>query len=259
MSTTPSPVSLHEQLRGELLSGSYAPGEPLRMAVLCERYGVSLSVVREALTRLAEQRLVRAEHNRGFAAIQLDLAEMEDLTVARVQVDTTCLRRSIAQGDLAWESGIVAAHYRLMKTSRIHVADDRDSARDWAEAHSAFHAALCAACASPRLLDIRQQLYDATEIYRAWLSERSGSARKDTDEHTQLMDVVLARDEERACELASAHIVETFDEMLERGKAILGAPEKRARAERAPSDRASSKPAKGSAPPRKSRRGPAGR
>jgi DNA-binding GntR family transcriptional regulator len=206
-------VPLHEQLRLELLSGMYAPGERLKVARLCETYGVSLSVIREALTRLSEQGLVRAERHRGFAAIPLDMADLEDLTAARVQIETVCLRRSIARGDMDWEGAVVSAQYRLSRTPIATFGDDPDQARAWADAHSAFHAALCAACASPRLLELRQQLFDATEIYRVWLSQRMVGVRDDTGEHQEIAEAVLGRETERACDLISAHVIETSEQL----------------------------------------------
>lgn len=206
-------MRLHEHLRLELLSGAYAPGERLRVAALCETYGVSLSVIREALTRLSEQGLVKAERNRGFAAIPLSNADLEDLTAARVQIETVCLRRSIARGDMNWEGNVVSAHYRLSRTPLVTIQEDGKLARAWAEAHSVFHATLCAGCASPRLLDLRQQLFDATEIYRVWLQQSFVGIRDSAGEHKEIADAVLSRDVDRACDLVAAHVVETSEEM----------------------------------------------
>jgi len=42
------------------------PGERVKPSELGERFGVSISVMREALSLLAAQNLVRIERNRGF-------------------------------------------------------------------------------------------------------------------------------------------------------------------------------------------------
>src|SRR5258707_9510031 len=46
---------VYEVLRSELLNGVLYPSQKLKMVELTERFGVSQSVVREALTRLTEQ------------------------------------------------------------------------------------------------------------------------------------------------------------------------------------------------------------
>lgn len=57
---------LYLKIRARLLRGEFGPGEPIRTDDLSNRYGVSVSVVREVLTRLAAQRLIRTEANKGF-------------------------------------------------------------------------------------------------------------------------------------------------------------------------------------------------
>jgi DNA-binding GntR family transcriptional regulator len=204
----------YQRIRRDLLSGDFEPGQRLRMGALCEHYGVSLSVVREALTRLAEQGLLRAERNRGFAAIPLSVAELEDLTFARVQIEEVCLRRSMARGDTKWEAAVVAAHYALAKAPVVDRAKDPESFQQWTEAHSAFHAALCSASASPRLLELRQSLFDATEMYRSWLRANSKLRRDGALEHQEILDAVLAQDPDKACALMTVHIMRTSDQLI---------------------------------------------
>ena len=57
VTTTPATRTeqVYEILRGELLNGGLHPGQKLKMVELTERFGVSQSVIREALTRLTEQ------------------------------------------------------------------------------------------------------------------------------------------------------------------------------------------------------------
>jgi len=40
---------IFDTLRGDILSGSFAPGQPLRVAELSERYKISATPLREAL------------------------------------------------------------------------------------------------------------------------------------------------------------------------------------------------------------------
>lgn len=199
----------YDRIRKDLMSGAYGPGQRLPIAALCERYGAGLSVAREALTRLAEQGLLRAERNRGFATIPLSVGELEDLMLARVQIEEACLRRSMVRGDTKWEASVVAAHHAL---SKAPTADPADFA-EWTEAHAAFHAALCAASASPRLLELRQSLFDTAEVYRAWLRP-PGGLRDRADEHREIMDGVLARDSAKACALMTVHITRTSDQLI---------------------------------------------
>lgn len=203
----------YDRIRKDLMSGVYGPGQRLPIAALCEKYGAGLSVAREALTRLAEQGLLRAERNRGFATIPLSVDELEDLMLARAQIEEACLRRSMVRGDTRWEASVVAAHHALSKAPVVDPAADPAGFAEWAEAHAAFHAALCAASASPRLLDLRQSLFDTAEVYHAWLRP-AGGLRDRSGEHREIMDAVLVRDSAKAGALMIVHITRTFDQLI---------------------------------------------
>src|SRR5258708_16568624 len=76
---------VYDLLRAELLNGLLAPGLKLKLIELSDRCGVSQSVVREALTRLAEQSLLVATPQRGFRVRELSIGDISDLTETRVQ------------------------------------------------------------------------------------------------------------------------------------------------------------------------------
>jgi DNA-binding GntR family transcriptional regulator len=210
---TPADGLTYDRIRKDLMSGVYGPGQRLPIAALCEKYGAGLSVAREALTRLAEQGLIRAERNRGFATIALSVDELEDLMLARVQIEEACLRRSMVRGDTRWEAGVVAAHHALSKAPVADPVADPAGFAEWTEAHAAFHVALCAASASPRLLDLRQSLFDTAEVYHAWLRP-AGGLRDRAGEHREIMDAVLVRDSAKACALMTVHITRTSDQLI---------------------------------------------
>src|SRR5947199_10860020 len=97
---------VHEALRSELLNGVLAPGQKLKMMDLAQRFGVSQSVIREALTRLAENGLITATPQLGFRVRELSVEDITALTETRVEVESFALRLAIERGDLAWEAGV---------------------------------------------------------------------------------------------------------------------------------------------------------
>jgi GntR family transcriptional regulator len=75
-----SPVPLYHQLeqllRDDIAGGQYAVGSPLPSeSAICERYGVSRSVVRQTLTNLAAVGLIRTERGRGSFVAEQKLQE----------------------------------------------------------------------------------------------------------------------------------------------------------------------------------------
>src|SRR6201994_4830140 len=116
--TTPATRTeqVYEVIRSELLNGGLRPGQKLKMVELTERFGVSQSVIREALTRLTEQGLLVATPQRGFRVRDLSIEDIAELTETRIQVESLALRLAVQRGDLQWETGILAAHHRLDPT-----------------------------------------------------------------------------------------------------------------------------------------------
>jgi DNA-binding GntR family transcriptional regulator len=206
-------VDVYDQLRADIFDRRFTPGERLKPAELGERFGVSISVMREALGLLATQNLVRIERNRGFHVITLSPDALADLTVARKINEGAALRLSVERGGVGWESEVLAAHHRMASEPIYRPDAPHRRNNDWAAAHIAFHYKLIEACGNPVLLDICVRLSDAAELYRAWSgawAEGREPVRRDiATEHRELMEAALAHDAGRACQLFEAHVDRT--------------------------------------------------
>lgn len=200
---------VYEALRTDILFGRRLPSARLQLNEIAEEQGVSLGVVREAVTRLASEDLVEATPQRGFRVRSISLDDLHDLTWVRTQVETRALRESITKGDVSWEANLVAAHHRLAVTPPY--LDDGTGNEQWMAAHGAFHAALTAAAGSPILERLRRQLYDASELYRYWVGNLPDHPvdRDVTDEHKVITDAALARDADTAVRLLTEHLATT--------------------------------------------------
>lgn len=202
----------YRRLRSDLVMGRLQPGQPLRFDALKEQYGLGVSPLREALSRLAEDKLVTAVGQRGFRAAVISLDEMWEVTALRQKLEVDALSASIANGDERWESGVVAAFHRLSKAPVPRACDV--SAEDWERRHRAFHDALIGACKSPWLIKFVSMLTDQMERYRHYRTIRTPPkvwARDLEREHRDLMDAALARNAERACELLVSHLARTAE------------------------------------------------
>jgi len=199
--------SAYEKLRANLLTGRLQPGERLKINDLCSELSVSLSAVREALSRLTSEGLVVAEPHRGFFAAPVSGPDLQDLTEARIEIESLCLRQAIATGGIEWETAIVGSHHQLSRTPEPTPNDPRrrNNSDAWVAAHAAFHHALVSACRNVWLLRLRDMLYAQSERYRHLSEAFSDTARDVESEHRNIKDAVLARDADRACALMASH------------------------------------------------------
>lgn len=207
-------------LRAEILSCRLKPGEKLLIAGLAKRFGVSLSAVREALSRLVAEDLVRAEDQRGFRVSPVSIEALRDITRTRIELETIALRRSIELGDARWEERIRAASRRL---SVARLPRRRDSGRKfeaWRTLHHEFHLAVLAACGSEWLIRLRNILFEQSERYR-FLSYNLRP--RDIDgEHRAIMQATLARDADGAVRALAVHLDLTARIIAEGNSAALG-------------------------------------
>lgn len=198
---------VHGSLRAEILAGRHMPGTPLRLAALARQFGVSMTVVREALFRLAEQRLVTQAANQGFRVIEASRKDLIDLSDVRLEIECAALRRSVRLGDIAWQGRVMAAHHVLASSSI--------GSSEWSTAHQAFHDTLCEACDNPRMMSITRSLRDSAEIYRQLYGAHTGESGRDLPgEHRMLMEAALARDADGASLLLREHLEKTRDALL---------------------------------------------
>ena len=209
-------IDVYEHLRQEVLAGRFEPGAKLPPAALAKEYGVSLGVVREALTRLTEQELAVSERNRGFQVIEISTDRLEQLLEARQLNECRALVLSIERGDIDWESNVVAAHHRMTNTPVYRVEDEVHSNAEFALAHKTFHFSLLEACANEYLLSTCNRLFDAGELYRRWSVPMLGSRPHAGREHKAILSAALQRDGERAAELYASHIATTSRLVIER-------------------------------------------
>jgi DNA-binding GntR family transcriptional regulator len=136
------------------------------------------------------------------------VADLEDITELRVDIEKKALAQSIRLGNDAWEAEIVASLHMLTKLEP-DVANTRSRNRElWEERHRRFHDALAAACPSPWLLRFREVLFVQSQRYRA-LSMLQSQKPGRVDDHRALMEVVLARDVPRATAALEDHIRRT--------------------------------------------------
>ncbi|WP_372598121.1 DNA-binding transcriptional regulator CsiR [Amphritea sp.] len=194
-------------LKQDILTGYFKPGEKLKMARLKERYQVGVSPLREALSQLLIEQLVVVENQRGFKVHPVSREEMRDIYATRAEIEALCIGLAVEKGDDEWEAGILAAAHTMHKFGDMV---DKDP-QEWERRHQAFHTAIARGCNSPTLLQVRRSLYEKASRYRnLWLKKNMANSDvfdANQKEHQQLVDALLDGDSDRARELIRQHLL----------------------------------------------------
>jgi DNA-binding GntR family transcriptional regulator len=200
-----------ERLRADILSTKLVPGQKLHIAGLAKQFSVSLTAVREALSRLVADGLVQASDQRGFRVSPVSSEDLEDVTRTRIDIESLALRRSIERGDQAWLAAVEQAFAALCAVPYRHPDDPESHNEAWIVRHRIFHLALVNACGSQWLLGFRDILYEQSERYRRLSVRReTGVSRNVEAEHAAIVRAVVRRDADAAVEALSQHFLTTM-------------------------------------------------
>jgi DNA-binding GntR family transcriptional regulator len=195
----------------DIVAGLLAPGSRLGIADLVQRYEIGATPLREGLSRLVSRGLIIGIGQRGFRVADVSRDDLLDITRMRTAVELEALRLAMANGDDAWEGGVIAALHRMRKHIERTGNEFSEGATDFDRLHKAFHTSLLAACASRRLLAAHSDLYDQAYRYRRVMMRSLDDGMKFVAAHQHLADIVLARDLGKAQALLEAHLRSTLD------------------------------------------------
>ncbi len=207
--------SIYQRIRQDILWMRLAPGAPLRSDELRARYNVGISPLREALTRLNSERLVTSAGQRGFRVAPLTTYDVEDTVATRIVIEREALSRSIRNGDIAWETGVVAAFHALSRNPIP--AESAQATQIWAAHHRQFHMALISACGSRWLLELAGLLFDQAErhrLLRGKFAPQDKLKRDTLREHRRIFDAALARDVDAAVKAMAKHYETTAKQVV---------------------------------------------
>lgn len=194
-------------LRARVMKGEMPPGSKINLDALRESYAVSTSSLREAMARLVAGGLAVSEDQRGFRVAPVSLANLEEATLLRAELEPMALRSAIRNGDLDWETAVTAALYRLGRTERT--PGDVASIDAWEEAHSIFHTRLIERCDMPILLRFCSNLMDMSDRYRRLYLDFWTGQERVAAEHRAIAEAAVTRAEDGACDLLRAHVERT--------------------------------------------------
>lgn len=200
-----------EQLmQKDIMAGTLKPGTRLAVTELADRYGVSSSPIREALSRLAARNMVAAVGRRGFRVQELSYEDLADITRVRILVELEALRLSMRLGGDGWEANVIGALHRLRLNVQRAGAEFGQGGAEFDALHHAFHAALIGGCGSPRLIDLAHDLYNQAFRYRQINMQGMADPESFIGMHNVLAKAAISRDEERVFALLRNHLNTTL-------------------------------------------------
>ena len=86
---------VYQQIKHDIITCKLSPGEPLSENQFLDRFQVSKTPIREALTSLVQDGLVEYTPNRGFMVTTVSVADIQEIFDTRIVIETELFRLAI--------------------------------------------------------------------------------------------------------------------------------------------------------------------
>ncbi len=202
--------NLSEQLvdlvRERILTGDVSPDRPIRQDALAAEFGVSKIPLREALARLEQEGLLASQANRGFTVRPLNAREAEEVYALRLKLEPEMIALAARNAT------------EVDQRAASDILDTLESTTDSRGAgvgafNRAFHMALLRPAGQRVTGTILERLHVLSERYVRKHLEPLGRDERANQEHRDLLDVWIARDERKVAALTVVHIGKTLDDL----------------------------------------------
>lgn len=198
-----------ERLESDIIQGVYQRGEVLTELKLVEQLNVSRTPIREALRRLAQERLI-ADTGKGSVVLGITAEDLVDIMDIRCKIEGLA---SYYAAKNATPEGL--ARLRHIMDLQEFYFEKRD-AEHLREMDDRFHDIICDMGGHVVISDTLIPLHRKTRRYRkASIADASRTAQVVT-EHRAIFDAIAAGDADRAAELTTEHTVHAKKSMIER-------------------------------------------
>lgn len=213
----PAPIprrSLQEEvaarLRAEIVEGVWPPGTRLQERVLCERYGVSRSPLRETFQVMAKEGLLQLLPGRGAVVTRPTMTDAIENAQVLTALEALAIRLACEHASDAELAKIRDLHEEMRACNRAH------DINSYYELNNAVHRAIVAAGGNAALTSI----HDGVQRHITRLQNLSGALEAEPDksfhEHERFVQALLARDADRAAAALHDHLTSTAEKIKER-------------------------------------------
>ncbi|MFB8180350.1 GntR family transcriptional regulator [Streptomyces sp. NPDC055966] len=189
-----------DALRAALIAGELRPGEVYSAPSLAARFGVSATPVREAMLDLAKEGLVDTVPNKGFRVTAVSDRQLDEYTHVRALIEIPTVAALARTADRVSLEALRPAAREIVTAA---AAGDLIA---YVEADTRFHLGLLALAGNAHLVEVVADLRGRSRLYGLTALVRAGRLLASAQEHLELLDALLERDERSVHEIMTRHL-----------------------------------------------------
>lgn len=199
---------VYDTLEYNILSGAYTAGEIISETRLSQELGVSRTPIREAMSRLFHERLIK-ESPSGTIVIGVTEKDVKDLFEVKRRVEVIATGRT---AELISEEGLKALKENVEQQEFFAQKGDAIKVRDL---DTAFHDIIYKECGSPTFESVLSPIHHKMMKYRRISLERSKRIIDSVAEHRGIYEAIAERDCDKVETLILFHIDHAFNNIME--------------------------------------------
>ena len=191
-------------LMADIAAGILQPGERLDEVKLTERFGVSRTPVREALSRLTAQSILVSGAKRGAHVAEYTREQLAQIFEAMQEIEAACARIASQRLTLLNRAEIEAAQAKCVAAAE---SGDRIA---YLKANEAFHQAIYRATGNPFMAKIAADFRRRTGPFRAIRFASKADLIASAQSHQELLEGIFSEDSRVAADEMHAHMTASF-------------------------------------------------
>lgn len=184
-----------------IVLGRFPPNARLDETVLAVMFGVSRTPIREALKQLVATGLATCRPNRGAVVAGLSADQLEQMFEAIGELEAACARHAALRMDASGHACLRALHASAREAMRDHDIGRYDAV------NRELHAAIVVGAGNPVLSEMAAQLKKRAAPYRRTQFRDLDRMRASFEEHSAIVEAILAHDAAMAYREMRAHLL----------------------------------------------------
>ncbi|MGB3339467.1 MAG: GntR family transcriptional regulator [Devosia sp.] len=189
--------SAYQAILDSIRSGIYTPGDRLLEEEVAERLGMSRTPVREAMGRLQEKGLLQPAPGRGLAIATLSMEQVFELYAIRGELEALVAKFAAQH----------ATDAEILNLADLNLQfGAAPMPQEAARLNRGFHDRLYDAARNRYLRAAVEDLHETIALLPSTTFVQENRVLTATREHSDILDAIVARDQERAATAAKAHI-----------------------------------------------------
>jgi DNA-binding GntR family transcriptional regulator len=191
---------VYRDLRRDIAAMVLVPGTRISEKEIAQAYGISRTPVREAVLRLADERLLEVAPKSGTFVARIPLSLLSEALVARKALEGATVSNAAA---VASESQIIGLKALIQRQQETAEAGDEEA---FHKADEDFHAGIAAAAGYGGIWDLILQVKIHVDRYRRLTLPQPGRMQLVVHEHSEIVDAIAARDPNLAVRKMEDHL-----------------------------------------------------